>query len=176
MAKNMALNVDPAFKAAGKEPGMEIWRIEVFSLHHINLTIVPTIACYAVLLNLLAPHIYCMMITFSHQKLKVVPVEKKSYGKFYSGDSYICLYVRFMSAILHTSGNIGVEWNWAIQQPSPFFSAPTRIHTWTGEVLWILYGIHSIVYHVTPYTPIPVPYDQSADTCVHIMGWLKLVH
>ena len=29
------------------------------------------------------------------QKMKVVPVEKKSYGKFHTGDSYICLNVGY---------------------------------------------------------------------------------
>lgn len=34
-----------------------------------------------------------MIILCSLQKLKVVPVEKKSYGKFHTGDSYIVLQV-----------------------------------------------------------------------------------
>ena len=39
----------------------------------------------------LAVHQNCFSLA---QKMKVVPVEKKMYGKFYSGDSYIVLQVR----------------------------------------------------------------------------------
>ena len=66
------MSVDEAFKGAGQEAGLEIWRIE---------------------------------------KLKVVPWDRKKYGKFHSGDAYICLYTK-------KSKSGGFEWG---------------VHFWLGK-------------------------------------------
>lgn len=37
----------------------------------------------------------CTVTVFFPQKMKVVPVDRKSYGNFHTGDSYIVLQVKF---------------------------------------------------------------------------------
>lgn len=77
--------VDPAFKGVGQTPGLDVWRIEVRCSGYLNrgdilLRLAVAILCYY--------YASCVL-----QKLTVVPVEKKLYGKFHTGDSYIVLEV-----------------------------------------------------------------------------------